>query len=430
MLLDESVVQVDIDSLTPYGRNPRVGDVAAIAKSLEVNGQFRPIVVRGNTREILAGNHTWKAAKSLGWYTIAVSYLWDVTDEEAARIVLADNRYSDLATYDSQALAELLQGLTELEGTGYEQADVDALLASLTDQGEPTALTDPDAVPEPPATPQSRLGDVWSLGPHRLLVGDATGDLSPLMGDDLADLVLTDPPYNVAVVGGTKNRLTIENDQLLDADFRNLLDRACKRMADVSRPGAPFYVFHGDSQRVNFQQALADAGWLIKQNLIWVKNSLVLSRQDYHWQHEPILYGWKAGAAHTWETDRKQVTVIDHQPDFTKMSKAELLQKLTEIFAGSDVIRADRPSRNADHPTMKPVDLLTYLLCNSTQTGDIVLDPFGGSGSTLIACHQTGRNARLVELDPKYADVILRRYMEHTGVTPTREGSKDKFRLG
>lgn len=398
MILDESIHHVNVDDLKPYEKNPRVGDVAAIAESLRVNGQFRPLVVRYDTKEILAGNHTWKAAKSLGWATVAVSYLWEVTDEEAARIVLADNRYSDLATYDPHALAAMLTGLTDLNGTGYEPSDVDALLASLEALAEPTALTDPDDVPEPPEAPQSRLGDVWALGPHRLLVGDSTESLEPLMQGELADLVLTDPPYNVAIEGGTKDRLTIANDKLLDSDFSALLKGAFGQALDSARPGAPIYVFHADSERVAFETAAADVGWSIRQNLVWVKSSLVLSRQDYHWRHEPILYGWKLGAAHSWHADRKQTTVIEWE----------------------------RPARNAEHPTMKPVGLVAYLIGNSTKAGDVVLDSFGGAGSTLIACHGTNRKARLVELDPRYADVILRRYMEHTGVTPTNQHG-DKF---
>lgn len=391
MRLDAQIDQADIDSLLPYAKNPRIGDVGAIAQSLKTNGQYRPLVVRADTREILAGNHTWQAAKHLGWSTIAISLVHDITDEEAARIVLADNRYSDLATYDNQALADLLATLDDLEGTGYAPADLDTLLASLTASEPATALTDPDDVPALPETPQSVLGDVWSLGPHRLLVGDSTGDLSELMQGDQADLVLTDPPYNVDYQGGTG--LKIQNDKLLDNDFKAMLKDAFGQASANAKSGAGIYVFHSDSERVNFQTSAEAVGWSIRQNLIWVKSSLVMGRQDYHWRHEPIMYGWLAGGAHKWHGDRKQSTVIEW----------------------------DKPSKSELHPTMKPVGLLQYLLCNSTQTGDIVLDPFAGSGSTLIACHAEHRKARLVELDPKYADVILRRYMEHTGVTPTNQ---------
>lgn len=400
MRLDEAVDFVGVDTLVPYGKNPRVGDVGSIAESLEKNGQYRPIVVRAETKEILAGNHTWQAAKSLGWSEIAVSLVHGLTDEEAARIVLVDNRANDLATYDPAQLAELLASLSDVSGTGYSPDDVATLLASLTDVQEPTALTDPDDVPEVPEEAQSRLGDVWRLGRHRLLVGDATGDLSTLMQGDTADLVLTDPPYNVNYEGGTG--MKIQNDKMFSGDFRNMLEQAFGNCSAVAQAGAPIYVFHADTERVNFQTAAEAVGWTIRQNLVWVKNTLVMGRQDYHWQHEPIMYGWLAGAAHKWYADRKQTTVLEF----------------------------DRPTRSELHPTMKPVGLVAYLISNSTQSGGIVLDPFAGSGSTLIACHQTGRTARIVELDPKYADVILRRYMEHTGDTPTLESTGEKFGNG
>jgi DNA modification methylase len=390
-------VRVPVESLKSFQGNPRIGDVSLIAESLEANGQYRPIVVRKSTREILAGNHTWQAAKLLGWREIWIVEA-DVDLDTAKRIVAVDNRTNDVARYDDEALAKLLGSLDDLVGTGYTPDDLDALLASLTSREEPTALTDPDDIPDVPEVAQSRFGQVWTLGPHRLLVGDATQDLSALMQGDLADLVLTDPPYNVDYEGGTG--LKIENDKLLADDFRELLYGAYSSASDFSKPGAGIYVFHADSERVNFQTMAENAGWSIRQNLVWVKSALVMGRQDYHWQHEPILYGWLSGAGHKWYGDRKQTTVIEW----------------------------DKPSRNADHPTMKPVGLIQYLLSNSTQTGDIVLDPFAGSGSTLIACHATARKSRLVELDPKYADVILRRYMEHTGDTPTCNGQP--FRLG
>lgn len=396
MRLDEQVHSVDIDSLHPYDGNPRIGDVGAIADSLTVNGQYRPLVVNYDTNEILAGNHTWRAAKHLGWSHVSVSYLHGLSAEDAARIVLADNRYSDLATYDPAALAALLGSLEDLHGSGYSPSDVEALLDSLSLAEPPTALTNPDDVPDLPQVAQSRAGDVWSLGPHRLLVGDATESLEALMQGDQADLVLTDPPYNVNYEGGTG--LKIQNDKLADSDFRTMLELAFGRASAVSKVGAGIYVFHSDSERVNFQLAAEACGWSIRQSLVWVKSALVMGRQDYHWKHEPILYGWLFGAAHHWYGDRKQTTVIEW----------------------------DKPSKSELHPTMKPVGLLQYLLSNSTQTGDIVLDPFGGSGSTLIACHGERRKARLVELDPKYADVILRRYMEHTGDTPTNQNG-DEF---
>lgn len=404
MILDESIHHVNVDDLKPYEKNPRVGDVAAIAESLRVNGQFRPLVVRYDTNEILAGNHTWKAAKSLGWATVAVSYLWEVTDKEAARIVLADNRYSDLATYDPHALAAMLTGLTDLNGTGYEPSDVDALLASLEALAEPTALTDPDDVPEPPEAPQSRLGDVWALGPHRLLVGDSTESLDALMLGDEAHLVFTDPPWNVnygAVKKGNAQGYkvrTILNDNQGTA-FDEFCDAFSTQLKTHSRPGAPIYLVMSAQEWPVIDLALRVAGFHWSSTIIWAKDALVLSRKDYHTQYEPIWYGWNDSAARLMPVaDRKQ----------------------------SDVWEIPRPKRSDLHPTTKPVALVARAIENSSNAGDIVLDSFGGSGSTLIACHQTNRKARLVELDPRYADVILRRYMEHTGVTPTNQHG-DKF---
>lgn len=399
MQLGQSVDQVDIDSLCPYSANPRVGDVSAIADSLLTNGQFRPLVVRKETREILAGNHTWKAAKSLGWPKVAVAYVWDLTDEEAARIVLADNRYSDLATYDPQALAALLTGMSDLNGTGHAPSDLDALLASLSVLAEPTTLTDPDDVPALPATPQSVLGDVWSLGPHRLLVGDSTGDLTPLMGDDQAHLIVTDPPWNVnygAVKKGNAQGYKprkILNDNM-GTGFEQFMVDSATSLRMWSRAGAPIYLFMSAQEWPLIDKALRDAAFHWSSTIIWAKDTLVLSRKDYHTQYEPVWYGWNDGGARLSPVvDRKQ----------------------------SDLWECPRPKRSDLHPTTKPTALIARAIRNSSQTGDIVLDTFGGSGSTLIACHGERRTARLVELDPHYADVILRRYMEHTGDTPTNQ---------
>jgi DNA modification methylase len=397
--LDSSVHLVDIDTLTPYGKNPRIGNVEAIAESLTTNGQFRALVVRYDTHEILAGNHTWKAAKHLGWERIAITYVRDVTDEEAARIVLADNRYSDMAGYDDAALAELLGTLPDLGGTGYTEADLNALWAALSDPDEPTALTDADYVPEAPEAPQSRLGDVWHLGPHRLFVGDSTGDLRPLMGDDQAHLVFTDPPWNVNYgdvpkgnAQGYKVRKILNDNQ--GQAFDEFCDGFSTQLKAFSMPGAPIYVVMSAQEWPVVDKSLRDAGFHWSSTVIWAKDRLVLSRKDYHTQYEPIWYGWNDSAARLAPVqDRKQ----------------------------SDLWEIARPSRSELHPTTKPVELVARAVINSSKAGDLVLDAFGGSGSTLIACHQTKRVARLVELDPKYADVILQRYMEHTGVTPTNQ---------
>ena len=234
-----------------------------------------------------------------------------------------------------------------------------------------------------------KRGDVWQLGEHRLMCGDSVSleDVKKLMGGAEADLWLTDPPYNVDYEGKTKDALKIENDHKADKEFREFLCGAYKAADSVMKPGAVFYVWHADSEGANFRIAAHDAGWKVRECLIWNKNSLVMGRQDYHWKHEPCLYGWKEGAAHKWCSDRKQTTVLDF----------------------------DRPTRNGEHPTMKPLALFAYQMQNSTYEGDIVLDSFGGSGTTLMVAEQIHRKARLMELDPHYCDVIIARWEKATG---------------
>lgn len=232
-------------------------------------------------------------------------------------------------------------------------------------------------------------GDLWQLGRHRLLCGDSTNqeDIERLMGGELADLWLTDPPYNVGYEGKTADKLTIENDSMSDAAFKEFLVK-CYAAANASmKKGAAFYIWHADSEGYNFRSACHEVGWKVRECLIWVKNSMVMGRQDYQWQHEPCLYGWKEGASHNWYSDRKQTTILSYA----------------------------KPTRNGEHPTMKPVPLFAYQMCNSSRPGDIVLDSFGGSGTTMIAAEQMGRSARLMELDPHYCDVIIARWEKLTG---------------
>ena len=249
-----------------------------------------------------------------------------------------------------------------------------------------------DEVPEEVET-RCKSGDVWALGEHRLMCGDSTNynDVAQLMDGELADLLITDPPYNVDYVGKTKDKLKIENDKMSDSNFREFLYDAFVNADTVMKPGAVFYIWHADSEGYNFRGACKDAGWQVRQCLIWNKNQMVMGRQDYQWKHEPCLYGWKDGASHLWAADRKQTTVIDF----------------------------NKPQRNGEHPTMKPVGLFDYQIKNNTKGADVVLDLFGGSGTTLIACEQDGRKARLMELDPHYCDVIIKRWENLTGKEAT-----------
>ena len=275
---------VPIDDVRPYAHNPRRGDLEAIKESLRQHGQYRPVVASVRTSEILAGNRTWQAAKALGWEHIAVSWV-DVDDEEAARIVLVDNRTNDIAGYDDAALAELLSSLPDLTGTGYDGA----FLAELLPGEEPAALTDVDAAaPVPKEDHTCRLGDVWHLGDSLLLVGDATDTDAVLavLGDERADCVWTDPPYGVNYSGAAGQ---IKNDS--SEDLPDLLGGAFRTIVTASRPGAPVYVAYADTEGPAFQTAMMSAGIRVRQHLVWVKNTLVLGHSDYQWRHEPIWAG-------------------------------------------------------------------------------------------------------------------------------------------
>lgn len=381
-----------ISDLSTYHKNPRHGDVDAIAESLKARGQYRPIVVNIGTHashdyEILAGNHTYLAAKKLGWKTIQATTV-DVDDDQAAQIVLADNRLADLGGYDDETLSALLSDVSSLDGLGWSQDDVDELAAALEPERDDSEVEDvevPDDAPQ-----RVKRGEIWVLGEHRLMCGDSTKpeDMRKLLGGGEADLWLTDPPYNVAIVGKTKKHLTIENDSWAnDDEFVEFLRKAFVTALDVLKPGCAFYVWFAQTQAENFLAAADKAGMTIRQTLIWAKSTFSLGRQDYQWKHEPCLYGWKDGASHRWFSDRKQTTVLEFE----------------------------KPARNAEHPTMKPVPLMAYEIRNSSRVGDTVLDSFGGSGSTLMACEQTGRKCVTMELDPHYCDVILKRWEDYTG---------------
>jgi site-specific DNA-methyltransferase (adenine-specific) len=272
----------------------------------------------------------------------------------------------------------------DLELLGFDTKELNALLEPEVVEG----LTDEDAVPDVPDEPKTKPGNIYELGNHRLMCGDSCNiEAVEALTGGLVDILVTDPPYNVAYEGKTKDALTIKNDAMGDEQFRQFLRDAFVAANAVMKPGAVFYIWHADSEGYNFRGACHDTGWKVRQCLIWAKDTMVMGRQDYHWKHEPCLYGWKDGAAHLWASDRKQVTIIN----------------------------CKRPTRNAIHPTMKPVELMEYQILNNTKGMDVVLDLFGGSGSTMIACEKLGRKACLMELDPKYCDVIVKRWEDFTG---------------
>lgn len=401
-------LQVPIDSLHQLPGNPRRGDVDAVAASLQRFGQRKPIVARADGT-ITAGNHTWQAAKQLGWDEIAVVRV-DDDDATASAFALADNRTAELGSYDDALLLDLIQSIDDkdlLADTGWSDDAVADLLAQIG--SDLPDLPPPDEAAEPPVEPLSKSGDVWVLGGHRVVCGDATDVLAydALLGGDKADCVWTDPPYGVAIVGGNHSLSpeerkaaggkTIENDALSISELEDFLRSALGAAIAACRPGSAWYVSAPDGRRgIAFSVVLTELSvW--RHSLVWVKDSLVMGRSDYHYRHEPIYYGWTPGGPHDWFGDRSQTTVIE----------------------------IPRPRRNAEHPTMKPVELVARCLNNSAPRGGLVLDPFGGSGSTLLACEYTGRKGRLIELDPRYVDVICRRWQDFTGAMPMLESSGD-----
>jgi len=311
----------------------------------------------------------------------------DLTPEQVQAYRIADNKTGEIAEWNYDLLPieirELQEANFDMSLLGFDTEELDKLLNGGSDaiaDGE----TDADEVPEKPDEPVSKHGEIYRLGDHLLMCGDATDaeDVAKLTGGSEADLWLTDPPYNVAYE--STNGLTIENDHMSDSAFREFLKTAFGNVKAHLKPGASFYIFHADSEGYNFRGACHDVSLQVRQCLIWKKNSLVLGRQDFKWIHEPVLYGWKEGAPHRWFSDFSQTTVME--------------------FA--------KPRCNDVHPTMKPVEMLVYLVRNSSQRGETVIDTFGGSGSTLIACEQTGRVGRAMELDEKYCDVIRKRWAE------------------
>lgn len=353
------------------------------------------------------------AAKALGWKEIPCIILSeDMPADKLKEIVIKDN--GSFGEWDMDVLANEWDGLplsdwgVDVEWGNSTEAEAEVKEDSFSEK-------DMDKV-----QPIVNNGDLWRLGENILLCGDSTcgQDVQMLMAEEVADMYITDPPYNVNYEGGTKDRLKIMNDSMDDTSFRRFLVDAFGAVDPCLKPGGAIYVWHADTESLNFRMAMNDVGWQLKQCLIWVKNALVLGRQDYQWKHEPCLYGWKDGAAHYFTDDRTNCTVFEDKVDLKKLKKDEMLHILEEIMRDSiptTVIHEDKPLRNAEHPTMKPVRLIGNLIRNSSRKGEIVLDTFGGSGTTMIACEQLGRRCRMMELDPHYCDVIIARWEKLTG---------------
>jgi len=339
--------------------------------------ELREVIAYDNGGElvVICGNMRLKALQELGIKEVPTKILPQETSvEKLQAYTIKDN--VGFGEHDFEALANEWDA-EKLDEWGLDVPGFGEILEAEEDDFD---------VPQGGIETDIVLGDLFELGEHRLLCGDSTqtDTFEKLFAGQMADLVVTDPPYNVAYEGKTKNKLTIENDKQSDGDFYQFLYDFYTALGSYTKAGGAWYVWHADSEGANFRKAMSDAGIMVKQCLIWIKNSMVMGRQDYQWKHEPCLYGWKEGAAHGWYSDRKQTTVLEF----------------------------DRPQRNAEHPTMKPIPLFAYQIGNSSKQGDIVADGFGGSGTTMVACHQMKRKAYLVEFDPKYCQVIVDRMLK------------------
>ena len=420
--------------LVPYDRNARTHSpeqVNQLMASISEFGFTNPILVDEKNR-VIAGHGRLLAMQAMGATHVPCIVVDGLTDPQRRALVLADNQLASNAGWDIDMLAQELRDLRvdgfDIDLLGFDTAFVHELLDPATLPGNP------DDVPNVPEIPTSRIGDAWTLGNHRVVCGDSLlpATYALLLGEALVDLCWTDPPYNVAYkAGGHK---AIENDSMSDSAFRLFLGSAFGEAHRVMKPGAPIYVAHSDTEGLNFRLAFASAGFHLSGCIIWRKESLVLGRSDYQWIHEPILYGWKKGAAHRWFGGRKNTTVVDlgdgspfqdnGDGSYTLRIGDKILTvsgqaSVTELVPS--VINEPKPKRSTEHPTMKPTALIERMLKHSGRFGDVVLDPFGGSGSTLIACDRMGMSARLIELDPCYVDVIVRRWQQFTGQFAVRD---------
>lgn len=395
---------VPIDRLIPYVNNARTHSAEQINKlrsSLREFGFINPVIIDSDYN-VIAGHGRIMAAKAENITEVPCVFVDYLNDAQKKAYILADNRMALDADWDEELLKveiESLQGADfDLNLTGFDEAE---LMDIFGDDNQSRAKDDDfDLTAALEKASFVEKGDVWTVGRHRLMCGDATTseDVSTLMGKTKANLILTDPPYGVSFK--SSSGLTIQNDSMKNEEFYNFLLASFKCMAEHLENGGSAYVFHADTEGLNFRKAFIDAGFHLAGCCIWVKDSLVLGRSDYQWQHEPVLYGFMQNGKHKWYSDRKQTTIWNF----------------------------DKPKRNANHPTSKPLDLLSYPIGNSTQENGVVIDTFGGSGSTMMACEQMNRICYMMELDEKYASVILRRYVENTnnaeGVFVERNGRK------
>lgn len=382
---------VPLEKLVPYVNNARTHSpeqITRLRSSLREFGFINPVII-DRDYGIIAGHGRVLAAKEENITEVPCVFVDYLTEAQKKAYILADNRMALDAGWDEELLRieiESLQGADfDVSLTGFNEDEIADLFADENDKAAKDDDFDLSAALEKASFVER--GDIWTVGRHRLMCGDATSaeDVAKLMNGKKANLIVTDPPYNVAFKAS--DGLTIQNDSMKNDEFYTFLYNSFQNMAEHLENGGSAYVFHADTEGLNFRKAFLDAGFHLAGVCIWVKNSLVLGRSDYQWQHEPVLFGWKKGGKHSWYSDRSQTTIWNY----------------------------DKPKRNKNHPTSKPLDLLGFPICNSSQENAVVMDTFGGSGSTLMACEQLNRICCMMELDEKYASVILRRYVEDTG---------------
>lgn len=418
------ILKKKIDDLKPADYNPRKdlkpGDkeYEKLKRSLKEFGYVEPVIWNETTGRIVGGHQRLKVLKDLG-YTEVDCVVVNLTEEKEKALNVALNKIS--GEWDNNLLANLLKELDQdgfdVTITGFDLEEAKDLFGSGSMENVHEDDFDAEKEVSEIDKPKTKQGDLWCLGRHRLVCGDSTKVeyYHQLLDGKVADLLVTDPPYNIDY-GGTisGNGRDIANDNLSDTEFYEFLLSFYKASGESMKKGAPLYIFHSTKETVNFVKALVDSGFKYAQTLVWYKNHFTLGRQDYQWIHEPILYGWKEGAGHYFINDRTLSTVFEQDKEnYKKMSKNELLEVINKIIdTPTTVILDNKPVRSPKHPTMKPITLCAKLIYNSSHEGGIVLDPFGGSGSTLIAADQLNRTCCMLELEPKYCDVIVKRYKE------------------
>lgn len=424
---------MSVEVLKPAEYNPRKdlkpGDpeYEKLKRSIQEFGYVEPVIWNKQTQTVVGGHQRLKVMKDLG-YTEVDCVIVDLDREKEKALNIALNKIS--GSWDELMLSNLLQDLEQsgydITMTGFDMAEIKELFGSGSMENVEEDNFDAEKAAEEINEPVTKTGDLWLIDGHRLLCGDSTkhSDVSTVFDGKQADIMLTDPPYNVDYGASLESRnisslgradSNIANDNLSDSDFYKFLLSFYKTAHKHLKAGAPVYVFHSTKETVNFIEALKNAGFKYAQTLVWYKNHFTLGRQDYQWIHEPILYGWKEGSGHYFIDDRTSKTVFeDERKDIKKMSKTELQELLDKIFKLQNTVICDnKPTKSLEHPTMKPITLCARLIYNSSLEGDIVYEPFAGSGSTIIAAEQLNRNCYAIELEPKYCDVIVRRYREY-----------------